>query len=354
MNSLQAVIVPSSRITSSLQSVVNLVQANGTYPVILCSQKSSAHIVARDLAKAGVDGVAIDVPSHYTHSLLTEFATNTFPLAVYAREKVDLALKRNIGLLYSRLVGFEKVLFLDDDIIGLDPSLVFSAGKALESHAAAGYKFTNFPDNSVIRHAQRLSGVEPGVSVSGGALAVDVSKTTSFFPNLYNEDWLFMFDLAPIGGLGDALTQKPYDPFLHPLRAVSEEFGDLIAEGLKASPSQMYMYSSDLDWRRIIAARRDLIFGIQSVLQKQPSEMAGRACVALGYSLAQLENIRPADCHTYIKLWRADVGEWRNNLRQLPSGLNTKDALRLLQLTGIESNCVPQYQVAFASAALAM
>ena len=96
---------------------------------------------------------------------------------------------------------------------------------------------TDFPDNSVVCHAHRETGGSQDTFVSGSALAVNSWTETGFFPEVYNEDWLFFYDNARarrLGWSGANAAQLPYDPFDQPERTKRQEFGDVLAEGLYA------------------------------------------------------------------------------------------------------------------------
>lgn len=62
----------------------------------------------------------------------------------------------------------------------------------------------------------------------GGALAVRVERSTSFFPEIYNDGWFFLLDgdkgIQPVA-ISGRVVQYPYDPFRSPDRARAEEFG---------------------------------------------------------------------------------------------------------------------------------
>src|ERR1022692_16929 len=51
------------------------------------------------------------------------------------------------------------------------------------------------------------------------ALVVGLSRSRSFFPDIYNGDWFYLLDaekgLQPLAVLGEA-RQRPYDPFRTP------------------------------------------------------------------------------------------------------------------------------------------
>jgi hypothetical protein len=92
----------------------------------------------------------------------------------------DLSLKRNIGLAVARMVGWDRVLFLDDDIIDVNPSHIRAAASLLGSHDVVGLKNVGFHDNSVVCHAlrrvERSLGMKQDTFVGGGAMAVAVDR----------------------------------------------------------------------------------------------------------------------------------------------------------------------------------
>ncbi len=149
--------------------------------------------------------------------------------------RTDVSAKRNLGLLLSHLLGWSRVLFLDDDIHGLNPDDVRRASGLLDTHNAVGLSIGGFPDNSVVCHAYRQAGGRQQSFIGGGALTVQVKRSNSFFPDIYNEDWFFLLDgdkgIQPVARTGE-VRQYPYDPFRNPDRARAEELGDVLAEGL--------------------------------------------------------------------------------------------------------------------------
>ena len=137
-------------------------------------------------------------------------------------------------MLLARLCGWRTMMYLDDDIRDLTPSVV-SRAAALTSHfQAAGFDISHYPDNSTVCHAYRLIGGKQGIFPGGSALVIDVEQCDTLFPPIYNEDWLFLFKAVQKRSVTVAgvLSQLEYQPFAHSTRAASEEFGDLIAEGL--------------------------------------------------------------------------------------------------------------------------
>src|SRR5262249_43052076 len=109
---------------------------------------------------------------------------------------VDIARKRNVGLLLARLSGWRTIMFLDDDVTGMTASTVSAAAALTARYPAAGFRVTDYPDNSVVCHAHRLAGGKQDVFPGGSALLIDTNRSDAMFPPIYNEDWLFLFNAA--------------------------------------------------------------------------------------------------------------------------------------------------------------
>ena len=137
--------------------------------------------------------------------------------------RTDVSTKRNLALVLSHLLRWKRVVFLDDDIRVPDPADLRRAVSLLDTHTAVGLGIGGFPDNSMVCHAFREAGGSQETFIGAGALAVDVKRNRSFFPNIYNEDWFFVLDagkrLQQVATVGQVI-QDPYDPY-RPERARS-------------------------------------------------------------------------------------------------------------------------------------
>ena len=207
--------------------------------MVLCSLKARADEVNDLLALRNFkQAIVVDIDDGYTHPALA-FATSNRDAMSLPWELVspngDLSTKRNLGLLLARMLGWERIFFLDDDIRDLDASDLRVAGSMLGPYHVVGMRAVDFPDNSVVCHGHRKTGGYQDVFISGSALAVHCAGSVAFFPEIYNEDWFFFYHAAAAKRLGqhrrDA-TQLWYDPFADPQRAAGQEFGDVMAEGL--------------------------------------------------------------------------------------------------------------------------
>jgi hypothetical protein len=338
---IDAIIVPTVRNPAYLSAAAGLADKLDCTLVTLHSRQWTTAAKAAQRLPKSVDLIAIDVPDP---ALLRLPSFRTSQLAAHKvfpwdphRIPTDLSAKRNLSLVLSRLLGWSRVLFLDDDITGLNPADVLDAGGLLDTHNAVGLHVGGFPDHSVVCHAYRDAGGSQQSFIGGGALAVHVQRGTSFFPEIYNDDWFFLLDgdkgIQPVAVTGEVI-QYPYDPFRTPERARAEEFGDVLAEGIYWLLDQ-HLSIAEADrahWARFLVKRRQFIDRVLKMVVKGNLEAAEKArrLAALKGSLGRLALITPELCEKYLRAWQADRQEWQRHVQELPAGVERVPALGLL------------------------
>jgi hypothetical protein len=335
-SAIDAIVVPAARPVNGLQEAIGLAAGTGAFLLVVCSHAAAAPAAAGAMARAGHEhGMVVDLTRAWSHPLL-ELSTSRVAEASWGWPRRDLDLKRNLGLLLARLVGWRRLFFLDDDLRGVGVARLRRAAALLDRYAAVGLRATAFPDNSVVRHADRLAGGTQDVFVSGGALAVDCAVADGFFPGIYGEDWFFLFPLlarGPIAALG-TVSQPGHDPF-DPRRAAREEFGDLLAEGVldRLLARGSLGRQGERRWRRAKADRdRFLSDVIRRLRDHPPAPAAARAEAAVQAARARLDAISPASCAGFMSAWRADLRSWDRRIAGLPAGMSPAEAAAWLGL----------------------
>jgi hypothetical protein len=337
---LDAIIVPTARPPAYLAGVAELARQLGCRLVTLHSGKWTTAAAAAEYLPKDLELVAIDVPPRARLNLPDWETSRLLEGTVFAR-KSDLSTKRNMALILSHMLGWSRILFLDDDITGLNPSDMRNASGLLDTHNAVGLRVAGFPDHSVVCHAYRQAGGKQQSFIGGGALAVHVKRCGSFFPDIYNDDWFFLLDgdkwLQPTAVTGE-VVQYPYDPFRTPDRARAEELGDVLAEGLYwlLDQGRSIVEADQKHWERTLDSRRKFIEDVLDMVRTdalQPDERA-RRIAALKGALGRLALIEPDFCDRYVKAWRADRARWYRHVELLQTRLQLGAAIAALSRRG--------------------
>lgn len=342
---VDAVVVPASRPVQQLAVAMETAEALGARFVALCSRDArSADLSAWIGERPGLRWLAIDIPHRYQHPWL-DFATSRVTEARVERLG-DLSLKRNLGVLMARLRGWRSVLFLDDDIEEVDESAVWRGAAALGVESIVGFPVDHFPDNSVVCHANRHSGGAQDTFISGAALLVDCRQMNSFFPEIYNEDWMFLCrSLArrKVAATGFA-RQLEYDPFAEPDRARDEEFGEVLAEGLtnllhprsgfEAAVLDIPDAAFDAGyWRCFLRARTKFTEQIATRIADQtPSDATSAALLSLKVADDRRSGLRAEQCAAYLETWMRDTGDWCARWASVQRSRSLRHALASLDL----------------------
>jgi hypothetical protein len=336
---LDAIIVPNGRPASYLDQAIKLAKAHGAHLLLMCSLLADASSAALTAKQAGVRVTAIDIaPGLLPAGLVPEFATDKFLRLSRFQRLVDTSFKRNLGLLIAVMAGWERILFLDDDIVLPRLEDLGAAAGLLDEHSVVGLANAGMPDNSVVCHALRDIGVAQDTFIGGGALAVSERAFGSFFPNIYNEDWFFLLDgprLRPSAVTGTAI-QYNYDPYCDARRARGEELGDTLAEGLFSLLDNGHGLS-DADqkyWGEFLPDRRRLISTAIEQVESSSIELAQKArmVAALKAAIGRSHLITPEMCVQYLRAWQADCVRWRTHVSGHSGGLGIDGALAALNV----------------------
>lgn len=321
--SIDAIIVPTARRPAYLEKAAVLARALDCTLVTLHSKQWTSAAKAAERLPRDVDLLAIDVPDP-ARLRLPIWETSRLLAGTVFERRTDISAKRNVGLVLSRMLGWSRILFLDDDITRLNPDDVRRASGLLDTYNAVGLHVDGFPDHSVVCHAYRQAGGSQQSFIGGGALTVHLERSRSFFPDIYNDDWFFLLDgdkgIQPVGATG-AVLQFPYDPFRNPGRARDEEFGDVLAEGIYWLLDQGGLVT-DADrahWAKFLVKRKDFIGRVLKMVEQDgtvDSADRARRVAALKGSLGRLALITPEFCENYLRAWAADGQRWCRYLKQ--------------------------------------
>ncbi len=340
---LDGIVVSTTRTPDSVIDAFALADSLNAEVVVLCSDGDALADYASELPNGR--GFAVTLHGQWADgppALLPAESKVTAPTLETSRAfdgtdrpRSDLSRKRNLGLVLARLAGWDTLMFLDDDIRIPQPTIIDDAVTALDHSVAVGFRVHDFADNSIVCHARRLAGCEQDVFVGASALAINVGGADTFFPDVYNEDWLFLapfIDRRTVSYV-DSVTQDRHNPFAKPRRARFQEFGDVLAEGLVG-----FLHEATLSrppsigyWSAFLAARADVIASTLRICGEmdQTSHV-----IAIQKSLRVAERVRSKikaiDLTRYIDTWLDDLVVWQDFVTGLASLGDLRKALEHL------------------------
>jgi len=151
--------------------------------------------------------------------------------------------------------------------------------------------------------------------LSGSCLFVRSDADIGFFPQIYNEDWIFMaphIERSSICSLG-SIRQEIYDPFSDPSRPAFQEPGEIIADGLFALLACCHYtdrFHQDT-WNAILSKRREWL----TVLTERSRNPLHRAMLATARALC--DRVTALDCANYVSDLEHDRQTWNSRLKEL-------------------------------------
>lgn len=320
---VDAIFVPTARNVAYLKEAAAAALFLRCPLVTLHSKKWTSAFKAAAYLDPAVDLIAIDVPDA-AQLHLPELETSRLLAPTIFERRNDLSTKRNLALVLSHKLRWNRIVFLDDDIRVPRPVDLARAAGLLDSHVAVGLGIGGFPDNSMVCHAFRAGGGSQEMFIGGGAMAVAIRRNRSFFPNIYNEDWFFLLDagkrLQPVATVGQVL-QYPYDPY-RVERARAEELGDVLAEGIfwlldQGKPAS----EGDLaHWAAFLEHRKHFIHQVRRLVTPQNGIDPGegvRMKEALTAALGRHAIITPKLCVAYMKALATDQERWQRHIQKI-------------------------------------
>ena len=237
------------------------------------------------------------------------------PLFTVPTDVWDLPFKRNYALWHAHKLGFNRILLLDDDILGMDDTRCLAGADALSQWSLAGFFVDDFPDTSVVGHVKLSLGEPVSPFLSGSCLFLRTDLTTGFFPPIYNEDWIFMAQEIARGSVCSLglIQQEAHDPFARPGTAMFQEPGEIIADGLFALlVAGRYADRFSLNvWAALLSQRRCWLT-VLADRTKHPRHLS-----AIDEARTICTKLTSEDCVGFISVYEQDIPNWNQTLREV-------------------------------------
>ena len=140
---IDAIIVPTVRAPSYLMDAAAVAVSLDCPLVTLHSGRQTQSASAARLLSKAVDLIAIDVSDPRNLRLPETETSRMLGGTIFAR-RTDTSHKRNLGLVLSHMMRWERIVFLDDDIHVPNPDHLRQAVGLLDTYNAVGYLSGDF------------------------------------------------------------------------------------------------------------------------------------------------------------------------------------------------------------------
>lgn len=223
-------------------------------------------------------------------------------------ESWTLGYARNYAIILAKILGFERILFMDDDIIVKDFDVIFKIFDLLNNADFVGAEIKGMPDLSVVDVIMQQLGMEPYRFMSGGFLAFNLESVSEYFLNYYNEDWVWLFMHKPKAKLvkyGE-VYQLPYDPFENAVeKALQQEFGEILVEGLIEIDSRNDFSSlkNNIFWQKILKNCESKLKEIKELCKSRDFEIRVNVCSTL------LEYYKNLNSNSFVEVFNQYFNE---------------------------------------------
>jgi hypothetical protein len=333
---VDAIVVPTIRPAEHLRSAVQFA-ADTRCHLILVYTDHPPNGLSKVLAGLRPGQVTLLTVRSGSQDRLLDLGAS-LPQSMVSPAALDISRKRNLGLLIGRVCGWQRMLFLDDDIRKLNVAKLSSAAALLDDYPVVGLQVKKYPDASAVGHARRLTGRRQEPFVSGGSLLVNPQLVNGYFAPVYHEDWLCVINHIRKSqvAIGGSVGQLPYRPFSASKRAEYEEFGDVLLSGLlwlvhariRKGAADKATLMTEIDywreathprfWKQILEQRAELLADITGRLTGKdfdgPSPLP-----SLAAAKQRLNELKPADFASFTDRWLTSVAIWRGRLESLSS-----------------------------------
>ncbi len=145
----------------------------------LCNQFPICNYIRKEKFNASISQHQIEFPKH------------AFLLRELGSEAWNLGYSKNFTLLFSKSLGLEKVLFMNDDIKIPNLTLIEELFQSIDKNQNTNAKMFGLVDDSVFGQIDTALGIQNKRLLANGLLVFDPQKSENFFFNNYNDDWIW-------------------------------------------------------------------------------------------------------------------------------------------------------------------
>lgn len=226
-------------------------------------------------------------------------------------ETWNLGIARNFALDYSNFRKYVKVLFIDDDISGINETILDNGFLTLTKNCFVSCVLKGLEDDSIVGHIAKEVGVIDNElrMLSGGFLFLTPSAISHRFLNIYNEDWIIQLlenDKSRI-----TLPYVVWHNIAQKVQWTTEqllfqELGELVVAGLLKNEKALTL--NNTFWEKIVDNRIKFIIEIKENSLKSNNQDNYEICEVL---LKWLKQITSQSLKNYIEQHKNEYYEYK-------------------------------------------
>lgn len=239
-------------------------------------------------------------------------------IALLGSPNWTLGFIRNYAVILAILMGYEKILLIDDDII-TESFHVIKVFHMLNRYNVVGSKIIGMPDDSIVGHLYRQLTCFQYNFISGSFVSFNIKSLSNFFLNFYNED-MILFVLQTLTdkliSYGEVI-QLPYDIMKSSFeKCIFQEKGEILLDGLIIAKmmDDMSLLKKIRFWKKVISIRiNDLKYLYSIVKSKNISKYKKLLKLLIEYDKELSANFFSECFRKYFSLTR----KWSKILKEL-------------------------------------
>ena len=133
------IVVPTNRPVVMLADCIGLARQTAIPLIVVCSKRVDRPQITAVARHAHVEAFALDLPAHPANPLGISFTTSSDEdlMAASVGSARDLSTKRNLALVLARMLRWQRLMFLDDDIFDVTREDLEALAAELSDHSVS-------------------------------------------------------------------------------------------------------------------------------------------------------------------------------------------------------------------------
>lgn len=223
-----------------------------------CINESPVIIKNKNTGKVYITEVNYKNYTKYILSLPNEIQKYVKPIGI---KWWNTGNARNLALIIAKIEGITKIIFIDDDILLDDKTIVEDYFKMLDNYGIISAEIIGMRDDSIIGNIENYLHGRSQTFFSAGFMGINITQIHYPFINCYNEDWIWahLHKNRVKMVKHKCVTQLDYNPFSYTKEKIKlQEIGECLLKGIEIIDKldELYLLNKSNFWENILLRRQ--------------------------------------------------------------------------------------------------